>query len=374
MEKKKYRKISTHIWNDEQFREFSNDAKFIFLFILTHPTMTSLGALRGNVPGLAFDLGMDLEVFQKGFQEAIDKDMVKYDPKAGFLWCPNFLKHNKPESPNVVKGWSVGFKNLPECSLKTELLFNTKSLICCLSEPYQKAFQKAFGEDCGKAIANQGTRNKEQGTRIKTEESTSHAGDVGASADEKKNSSPGDEKPDEPEQQPEAEEEKVEKVAGPKVPNCPHSEIAEAYNRILPMLPQVKEVSPKRKATLRAAWKHSKARQSLTWWEDYFKLVLQCPFLLGQKKDWKAGFDWLLKPANMVKVLEGNFREEPQPPAPNGGPGAPGNGASPYDGARPGTVAQAGLQHRDKLARQILANQAAQADQQGGDNAPAIDV
>lgn len=368
MKKQKYRKISTHIWNDEQFRELSNDAKFIFIFVLTHPMTTSLGALRGNVPGLAFELNMELKAFEEAFQEVLDKGMAEYDPKAGFLWFPNFLKHNSPESPNVVKGWAAGFKSLPECALKTELLFNTKSLICCLSEGFQKAFEKAFGEPCVKAIANQGAGNREQGTGIKAEENTSPGGDVGAPAEGKKDdSSQVEEKAEEPKPEPE-------KVLGPKVPDCPHNKIAEAYNRILPMLPQVKSLSDSRKKVLRAAWRAHEARQSVEWWEAYFKLVLQCPFLLGQKKDWKAGFDWLLKPANMVKVLEGNFREEPQPPTPNqpnGGPGAP---ASPYDGARPGTVAQAGLQHRDKLARKILANQAAQADQQGGGNAPAIDV
>ncbi|TIH12764.1 hypothetical protein D0S45_17490 [Marinifilum sp. JC120] len=358
MEKKKYRKISTHIWNDERFRELSNDAKFIFLFILTHPTTTSLGALRGNVPGLAFELSMELKAFEEAFQEVLDKGMAEYDPKAGFLWFPNFLKHNSPESPNVVKGWAAGFKSLPECTLKTELLFNTKSLICCLSEGFQKAFEKAFGEPCEKAIANQGAGSREQGAGIKAEENTSPGGDVGAPADEKNDSSPANEKPTEPEQQPEAaQEDKTEKVEGPKIPNCPHAEIAEAYNRILPMLPQVKDLTPKRKSTLKAAWRNNKARQSVEWWEKYFKLVLQCPFLLGQKKDWKAGFDWLLKPGNMVKVLEGNFREEPQPPTPNQPNVGPGNGAAPsYQGMKINTVSQGMAAENDAIARQMLAD------------------
>ncbi|WP_291329032.1 hypothetical protein [Desulfovibrio sp. UCD-KL4C] len=339
MEKKKYRKISTHIWNDERFRELSNDAKFIFLFILTHPTTTSLGALRGNVPGLAFELGMELEAFQKAFEEVLNKGMAEYDPKAGFLWFPNFLKHNVPESPNVIKGWAAGFKNLPECAAKEELKYNAKALICCLSEGFQKAFAEAFGEPCTKTIANQGAGSREQGTGRKAEENTSPAGDVGASAD---------------------------KVDGPKIPNCPHEAISEAYNRTLPMLPQVKMLTDSRKNTLRAAWKANKARQSLDWWEAYFKLVLQCPFLLGQKNDFKAGFDWLLKPGNMVKVLEGNFREESQPPAINGGANQ-----SPYDGVKPNTVAQAGLLQRDKAARQILAKRATE---QGEDNGPTINV
>ena len=37
---RKYRKVSVQIWNDEKFRDCSPECKLIFLFILTHPTMT----------------------------------------------------------------------------------------------------------------------------------------------------------------------------------------------------------------------------------------------------------------------------------------------------------------------------------------------
>lgn len=362
MEPKKYRKISTHIWNDEKFRDLSNEAKFIFLFVLTHPTMTSLGALRGNIPGLAFELGMEMEAFQKAFQEVIKKGMLEYDPKCSFLWCPNFLKHNKPESPNVIRSWAGAYRELPECEAKEELKYNARALICCLSEGYQKAFAEAFGEPCEKATANQRTESREQRTEIKREE-TSHAGDVGDSVGDE-NIIPAEGKQPEPESQAEDESEKV---GGPKMPNCLHAEIAEIYNRCLPELPQVKEITPKRKSALRSLWRASKERQDLSWWENYFNQVSNCPYLLGKKKDWKAGFDWLLKPGNMVKVLEGNYLD--RSPAQNNGQNQQ-NGSSPYAGVKPSSVAQAGLLERDRIARQILAQQNAG----NGDMNHAIDV
>ncbi len=42
----RYRKVETRIWNDATFRSLSDDGKLLFLFVLTHPSQTSLGAMR----------------------------------------------------------------------------------------------------------------------------------------------------------------------------------------------------------------------------------------------------------------------------------------------------------------------------------------
>jgi len=78
----RYRKIDTRIWNDEKFRAFSDDAQLIFLFLLTHPHMTALGAMRATIPGLAAEKGWTLARFSKGLQEPLRKGMVKVDKMA----------------------------------------------------------------------------------------------------------------------------------------------------------------------------------------------------------------------------------------------------------------------------------------------------
>ncbi len=48
---------------------------------------------------------------------------------------------------------------------------------------------------------------------------------------------------------------------------------------------------------------------------DYFRLVLKCPFLLGKNDaGWRATFDWLMKPSNMAKVKDGNYKKAGGPP------------------------------------------------------------
>src|SRR4030095_519357 len=63
----RYRKIDPRIWNDEKFRELTDDGRLVFLFILTHPHLTNLGAMRANIPGLAYEIGWDVERLSKAF-------------------------------------------------------------------------------------------------------------------------------------------------------------------------------------------------------------------------------------------------------------------------------------------------------------------
>lgn len=94
-----------------------------------------------------------------------------------------------------------------------------------------------------------------------------------------------------------------------RVPPCPYQAIADLYNATLPMLPQVREVTKRRKRRLSILWRNRPERQKLDWWQAYFQRVTECPFLLGLEGNgkWRADFDWLIDPENEIKVLEGKF-------------------------------------------------------------------
>ena len=50
--------------------------------------------------------------------------------------------------------------------------------------------------------------------------------------------------------------------------------------------------------------------------EDLFNVILkaeQSDFLNGRVKEFRASFDWILKPANFVKVLEDNYANRSKP-------------------------------------------------------------
>lgn len=94
-------------------------------------------------------------------------------------------------------------------------------------------------------------------------------------------------------------------------PECPVEEIAEAYNEILPELLPVQRLTDARKKNIRARWREDKERQSLNWWRSYFAEVHASDYLSGRERrpgcNWLPDFDWLTRPANMLKVLEGKY-------------------------------------------------------------------
>jgi hypothetical protein len=112
-------------------------------------------------------------------------------------------------------------------------------------------------------------------------------------------------------------------VVKPKIPKCPHTDIINLYHSKLPELSQIstkvvdgKEVynwSGAREGYLRARWVESERRQSLEWWGSFFDLVRECKFLLGKVNGsnggtFKANLEWLIKPVNFNKVVEGKYK------------------------------------------------------------------
>jgi len=147
-----YRKVDPQIWNDEKFRNLSDDGQLVFLFVLTHPQMTSVGAMRATLPGLAAEKKWELERFRKAFEEGFQKGMILMDEEASFIVFPNFLYYNGPENPNVVKAWAKALKKLPECDLKTQLIEHIKEFLKGYSEPFQTAFHEELDKLFNKAF------------------------------------------------------------------------------------------------------------------------------------------------------------------------------------------------------------------------------
>lgn len=92
--------------------------------------------------------------------------------------------------------------------------------------------------------------------------------------------------------------------------SCPQVKIVELYHQILPELPQVKSWPEHLKAILRQRWREDPDRQNLEWWSDYFTYVKESPFLLGQKIEFVADLEWIVRPKNMSKILNGRYHQD----------------------------------------------------------------
>ncbi len=92
-------------------------------------------------------------------------------------------------------------------------------------------------------------------------------------------------------------------------PICPHQKIVNAYHEILPELTRIKEWNETRRKLLKKRWSDDIKRQNLKWWEGYFEYVRKSPFLMGDKTDFHADLEWLIKPSNFTKVIEGRYHK-----------------------------------------------------------------
>lgn len=87
-------------------------------------------------------------------------------------------------------------------------------------------------------------------------------------------------------------------------------QIKDLFNDICVSFPKVTKLSDQRKKTLKARLN----TYNIDDFERLFKLAEQSDFLKGKNnKDWQANFDWMIKDANMAKVLDGNYNNKSNP-------------------------------------------------------------
>lgn len=89
---------------------------------------------------------------------------------------------------------------------------------------------------------------------------------------------------------------------------CPHKEIVALYHETLPELTAVREWTDTRKKLLQGRWRESPERQSLDWWRKFFADIRNSDFLMGRtEKPFRADLEWIIRPTNFVKILEGKY-------------------------------------------------------------------
>ena len=85
--------------------------------------------------------------------------------------------------------------------------------------------------------------------------------------------------------------------------------IKDAYNNTCVSLPSIKSLSDARKKAI-------KARLNAYTMEDIleaFRKAEASDFLKGRNdRNWQANFDWIIKDANIAKILDGNYDNKPQ--------------------------------------------------------------
>ena len=260
---------------------------------------------------MAEELNWELGAFDEAFREVFEQGMVKADFKAKLVWLPKAIQHNKPESPNVVRGWRVELDLLPECGLKREAIAGIRTALEDIGHSYVEAFDEVISSE-KKDYAKPSPKPSPKPTANQEQEKEQDKEEAKASLSA--SSQPPD--ADDPDD---------------GVPPCPFDSLIDSYEAALPVLPTVRRSLFAKGANgkaLRARWrwvmtaKHERgerkgerlattAEEGRAWFKRYFDYVADSDFLSGRNGKFQScDLGWLVAAANFEKVLSGKYHHE----------------------------------------------------------------
>jgi hypothetical protein len=122
----------------------SDKAKLAYFFLSTHPQLTAIGALRTTIAGVAAELRWSLRAGKKAILELEQHGWVYFSETAPLMWLPHFLSNNPPASPEAVNAWRDILQVLPECTLRTFVLWRTATMVEDLGRAFIEALPQEF--------------------------------------------------------------------------------------------------------------------------------------------------------------------------------------------------------------------------------------
>ena len=96
-----------------------------------------------------------------------------------------------------------------------------------------------------------------------------------------------------------------EEVEEARAPGIPYQKIVNLYNDLCPKMNRCIKVSDAMKRAVRARYSSGYTMEDF---EKLFRMAGESRFLNGgNERNWRADFDWLVRDANMAKVLNGKY-------------------------------------------------------------------
>ena len=262
----RYQRIHAQIWSDEKFRKLSEDAKFLFLYLMTSPHSNSIGIYVLPKQYIECDLGWSGKRLAIPFAELLKVGFILYDETERVVCIRNHIKHNPIQNQKQVISAEKIIESLPKSPIFSNIL-----------ERLTKQYHKPLVKLLTKPYTIPKPQEEEEEEEKETEEAVFDSPSETAS-----------------------------KSAG-----IPFSEIQKAFNEHLPELPEFKHLTAKRKKAIAARWFTDNDTATLEWWrERFFPLIARSDFLTGRNGksgSWACSIDWILKTENFVKIREGTY-------------------------------------------------------------------
>ncbi len=176
----KWRPIDTRLWHDRKFLALGDDARLLWLYLLTSPSTISIpGVIVAGEGAMSEHLGWTVERFRTRISE-IERSGVSMRHEGRLTWLPNALRYQPPSNPNAVKSWAKAWDDVPEGALKTELWQALKIACKSWSGLFAKGFREPLHDGYANRSANRYTQDQEQDQKQEQEQEQEQ--DQGAAA------------------------------------------------------------------------------------------------------------------------------------------------------------------------------------------------
>lgn len=297
MAKPRYGKIYETTWRDAQFKRLSDKSKLVYFFLLSCNEGNCIGLFRIGMGSIDDHLGFGEKVIRESLDELRKAEMVEYED--GFVFIPKFLKWNSFESPNAATNGADTLNDLleydaPPTRFVADLWERSKSYL----GKFYDHFKYRVDEDLikpyitapqteGKPLASP-TEGLGKPLARDTEEVRSEKLEVRSEKLKEK----------------ESKEKDFDLFDNPSE-EVGYADVQALYNKVCKSLPKCTSLSDKRRKAIDACVKEFGFDRI----GEAFALAEQSDFLSGRNGGWNGcGFDWLLVKGNMLKVLEGYYK------------------------------------------------------------------
>lgn len=284
----KLRSINTSFWSDPWIETLEPKEKLLFIYLFTNSKTNMLGIYESSARKISFESGVDLNEVESIFDKFQLAGKIKII--GHYVILTNYMKHQN-YNPNMKKSAVDTYNSLP-------INLKVRGLSVCrdnASEGFER-LSKAYGTVSKIEVEYESEEELELEEESKAENNkpeTSEKEDFSGEFNLDDTNKPL--------------KEKERKKVALKKESINYQEVVEFFNNTCTQLPNVQKLTEKRKKAIRNRIKEYEATKV----GEVLIAVSKSSFLNGNSSmGWKANFDWIMKPENFIKILEGQYKNK----------------------------------------------------------------
>lgn len=261
--------VDTGFWTDDKVvDEFSPEDRYFMLYLMTNPHSSQLGIYKFNKRIMAFEMGYSVEAVSVMLERFQDKyKVIIISEETNEIAILNYLRYS------IMKGG----KPVEDLLVREIGEIKNKDLI-------------------GKVFEHIRSYENLNITVLKVIEQNLSISNINDNENEN-----GESYTDTPHES--CNESYTDTSSDPVKKTDKIQDVVDLFNTIVPSMPKVKSLTATRKKNITLRLKDYGMEKIV----EVFHKAEASDFLCGRIKEWKAGFDWVMKPENFVKIMEGNY-------------------------------------------------------------------